>query len=100
MWKSILNGSKAFSLKGRRSSKSRDFAADKKKEGDAWGSLQKKTKKIVTPTIGKKILIFAHHKSVMDSLEDCIRNMSLDLIRIDGDVSVCHRDNLINTFQK
>ena len=100
VWKSILNGSKAFSLKGRRSSKSRDFAADKKKEGDAWGSLQKKTKKIVTPTIGKKILIFAHHKSVMDSLEDCIRNMSLDLIRIDGDVSVCHRDNLINTFQK
>lgn len=86
VWKSILTGKSTVNtgIKSVRGSKS----------------------ETVNPTIapcdtvaGEKVLIFCHHKCVMDAVEDFIRENLIGYIRIDGDVTVSLRDNLIHTFQ-
>ena len=97
VWKAILNPDFA-APKRTVNSKSQTSVTNKGKKGDAYGSLKRKVK-LPNATIGEKILIFGHHKSVMDSLEDCIKDMNLNHIRVDGEVSVANRDSLINQFQ-
>lgn len=50
--------------------------------------------------LSKKILVFAHHKTVLDALEDCIRQMDVGYVRIDGSVATGARNNMIATFQE
>ncbi len=49
--------------------------------------------------LGKKILLFVHHKSVMDALEDSLRERAVQFIRIDGTVTGPARNHLIAKFQ-
>ena len=46
-----------------------------------------------------KIIVFAHHKKVMDALEDCLRDFGVLYIRVDGDATQAKRDALIKQFQ-
>ena len=46
-----------------------------------------------------KIIVFAHHKKVMDALEDCLRDCGVVYIRVDGDATQSKRDTLIRQFQ-
>ena len=49
--------------------------------------------------IGQKILVFAHHAEVMDAIENCLRQLDVGYIRIDGKVTVSSRTALISRFQ-
>lgn len=46
-----------------------------------------------------KILVFGHHKDVMDELEEGIREMDVDYIRIDGQTSLAQRNACVLRFQ-
>ena len=46
-----------------------------------------------------KFLIFAHHIEILDSIEEVIINDKINYIRIDGNVSVEKRQDLVNKFQ-
>jgi len=46
-----------------------------------------------------KVLIFAHHKIMMDALEDGIKEMGIQMIRVDGSVGQKKRHELIKSFQ-
>ena len=47
-----------------------------------------------------KFLIFAHHKIMLDAIENEVKNKKIDYIRIDGNVKVEERSYLVKKFQK
>jgi SNF2 family DNA or RNA helicase len=49
--------------------------------------------------LGQKILIFAHHKDVMDSIDDLLQEEGVQFVRIDGGTSMASRTKLVETFQ-
>ena len=75
-WRRILRGCSSASK-----------AASK---ADAAGAKEKRS---------HKIIVFAHHKKVMDALEDCLRDFGVLYIRVDGDATQTKRDALIKQFQ-
>jgi SWI/SNF-related matrix-associated actin-dependent regulator 1 of chromatin subfamily A len=50
-------------------------------------------------SLGKKILVFVHHKAVMEGVEDFLRMEDVGFIRIDGEVLAKKRQVLIDRFQ-
>ena len=48
---------------------------------------------------GAKFLVFAHHKSVMDGLQDFCKQKKIGHIRIDGKVSTEVRHERVKAFQ-
>jgi len=50
--------------------------------------------------LGRKILVFAHHKVILDAVEGCLREQAVKYVRIDGGVSVPLRAKLIDRFQQ
>jgi SNF2 family DNA or RNA helicase len=91
IWKSILSGTSVKSGKKGKTTKT----------GVRDSTDAKSSTKIAPsgPLVGEKVLIFCHHKCVMDAIEDFMRDLNIMYIRIDGDVSISLRDNLIHTFQ-
>ena len=59
------------------------------------------TLEIVRPTLekGEKIVIFGHHKAVLDKLEEDITKAGYGNVRIDGQVTGKKRQSLIDEFQ-
>lgn len=49
---------------------------------------------------GKKFLVFAHHQSMLDSLQAEVEEMKYDFIRIDGSTASEQRQVLVDKFQK
>ncbi|KAJ1617832.1 P-loop containing nucleoside triphosphate hydrolase protein [Pavlovales sp. CCMP2436] len=48
---------------------------------------------------GEKLLVFAHHKTVLDGLEEALVRAKASMIRIDGSVPPAERTRLVNLFQ-
>lgn len=48
---------------------------------------------------GKKIILFAHHISVMDALEEGLKAKSMTLVRVDGGTSINRRQEAVESFQ-
>jgi len=46
-----------------------------------------------------KILVFAHHKVVMEEIEQFLKKENYQSIRIDGDVSIENRKKKVDDFQ-
>lgn len=46
-----------------------------------------------------KILIFAHHRDVMDELQNHIKTLHIQYIRLDGDSSAETRKKKVDQFQ-
>lgn len=46
-----------------------------------------------------KFIVFAHHKSVMDGLENYVKKTKTGYIRIDGSTNVDLRNNRVHSFQ-
>lgn len=46
-----------------------------------------------------KFLCFAHHKEVMDGLEDAVKKRKIGYIRIDGSVPIAKRYDRVKQFQ-
>ncbi|EFA82162.1 SNF2-related domain-containing protein [Heterostelium album PN500] len=46
-----------------------------------------------------KFLIFAHHKTVMDGIEQLVKKKKVEYIKIDGTTPAHARSNLVNIFQ-
>ena len=46
-----------------------------------------------------KFLVFAHHKIMLDSIEEEVQKLKIDYIRIDGKVKVEKRQEYVNKFQ-
>jgi len=59
------------------------------------------TLEIVRPTLeaGEKIVIFGHHKAVLDKLEEDVTKAGFKNVRIDGQVTGNKRQKLIDEFQ-
>ena len=49
--------------------------------------------------LGKKILVFVHHLAVMNAIENFLREEEVGYIRIDGNVSMKHRAEMVERFQ-
>ena len=87
-WKGILHGkgkpkrgrAKAITTKGER------YSEDTEEEEAA--------------PIGHKVIVFAHHKAVMDALEASFIDLGVCYVRVDGDVSQSKRDVSIRAFQE
>lgn len=47
-----------------------------------------------------KIIVFAHHRKVMDMLDQIIRRKKISLMRIDGETPVSERGRLVTRFQE
>ena len=47
-----------------------------------------------------KFLIFAHHKVMLDAIEEEVKKLKIDYIRIDGKIKVEKRQEFVNKFQK
>jgi SWI/SNF-related matrix-associated actin-dependent regulator 1 of chromatin subfamily A len=46
-----------------------------------------------------KFLLFAHHKEILDKIENFIKNKNIKFIRIDGETNLNLREDLSNTFK-
>lgn len=46
-----------------------------------------------------KLLIFAHHKTILDRIEEALMKKKIKSIRIDGDVMMSDRQNRVDQFQ-
>ena len=46
-----------------------------------------------------KIVVFAHHKRVMDSLEESLRKLKVSYCRVDGETAQSKRTQLLDDFQ-
>lgn len=46
-----------------------------------------------------KLLIFAHHKLVLDRIAEALEHKKIRYIRIDGDVPMSDRQNRVDQFQ-
>lgn len=51
-----------------------------------------------TNTIGMKILVFAHHQSVLDAIEDALKEVDVGYIRVDGKTSSTKKVSSLNSF--
>jgi hypothetical protein len=80
-WKRLLNGSGT-------------------KARGKHGSSGEKTSSSSAKKNTHKIIVFAHHKEVMNALEDCFREFEVSFIRVDGEVTQAKRDALIRQFQE
>jgi SNF2 family DNA or RNA helicase len=49
--------------------------------------------------VGSKILVFAHHQVILDSLEDMLRQKNIKHIRVDGRTTQSRKAVLIDQFQ-
>lgn len=49
--------------------------------------------------LNQKIIIFAHHQGVLDGIEDCLRDMKVSYVRIDGNTTATVRATSIKKFQ-
>ena len=47
-----------------------------------------------------KFIVFAHHKVILDALDDLVFSKNIDYIRIDGSVEPQERKQLVDIFQK
>lgn len=47
----------------------------------------------------EKIIIFAYHREVMDLLEECLRDLEVDYVRLDGASSNSTRNETVTDFQ-
>ena len=87
-WKDILHGkgktkrsrAKTTATKGER------YSEDTEEEAES--------------PIGHKVIVFAHHKAVMDALEASFLDVGVRYVRVDGDVSQSKRDVSIRAFQE
>ena len=68
---------------------------------------KKKVKKCDEPNpeksyrgLGKKIIIFAHHRTVLDSIQDMLNDMSILYVRVDGKDDQKKKKTAIDQFQK
>jgi hypothetical protein len=52
-----------------------------------------------TKVLGKKILVFAHHKAVLSAMEEVLRTSEVQYIRVDGTTSQSKKAKLIAQFQ-
>jgi hypothetical protein len=89
-----------------------EMAAASKAAGSGSATKSKRGKKtaaacpeaITTPSLysglGQKIIVFVHHKDVMDAVEEALRELSVQYVRIDGAVTGPNRNKLISKFQK
>ncbi|KAL0484975.1 hypothetical protein AKO1_003787 [Acrasis kona] len=84
-----------------------DVNFDKNKQ---WMQMYKKTgmaklepiKEYLKETVletKEKFLIFAHHRDVMDGLEECMKKNKVEYIRIDGHTPPKKRDEFVQRFQ-
>lgn len=48
---------------------------------------------------GKKVILFAHHISVMDALEEGLKAKGMTLVRVDGGTSINRRQEAVESFQ-
>ncbi|XP_017043670.1 SWI/SNF-related matrix-associated actin-dependent regulator of chromatin subfamily A-like protein 1 [Drosophila ficusphila] len=48
----------------------------------------------------KKFIIFAHHRVMMDAISDCLSELKVHYIRIDGQTRSDLRSDFVDTFQK
>ena len=89
IWQGILNGnaSNASSMNSKKHKTS--------KKPEVSEATKSKVSKI---SMMKKIILFGHHKNVMDALEDCIIEMGLGYVRINGEVAIPLRDDLVHKF--
>ena len=46
-----------------------------------------------------KFIVFAHHKTVMDRLEDFVQSKKVGFVRIDGSVNIDRRHERVQAFQ-
>ena len=92
IWQGILNGnaSNASNANGKNSKKHKTS-----KKTEVSEPIKSKVSKI---SMMKKIILFGHHKNVMDALEDCIIEMGLGYVRINGEVAIPLRDDLVHKF--
>eukprot|EP01038_Epipyxis_sp_PR26KG_P009322 gene9322-12559_t len=50
--------------------------------------------------LGKKLIVFVHHHEVLDAIEDCLKELQVDYVRIDGKTTSNQKINLIQKFQE
>lgn len=48
---------------------------------------------------GKKVILFAHHLSVLDALEEGLKANKVSLVRVDGGTSINRRQEAVEAFQ-
>jgi hypothetical protein len=108
LWKDILDGkgrdtSTTSRRRGRKSptegvhvlpGASGSIALNADKAGVTASLFKRKSK------LHQKILIFAHHREVMNRLEDCLREEQVDYIRLDGSVATASRNTFVLDFQQ
>ncbi len=109
--KKSVNRSKAATAKAPLKSAFAEMTAASKVVGSGSAIKPKRGKKIaaspvgaVAPSIysglGQKIIVFVHHKDVMDAVEEALRELNVQYVRIDGAVTGPNRNKLISKFQK
>jgi SNF2 family DNA or RNA helicase len=90
-WKKILGGDG----KGKK-----DLAQGKKKiKKDTTGIGMDSPKLVRKNRLPEKIIIFAYHREVMDMIEDTLRDIDVDYIRLDGSSTTSSRNISITDFQ-
>ena len=107
-WNSLLGENALMSEKNTGKKKLKKTKISEK-NNDTTSSTSSKKKKTIPDKLeankkhrllGEKIIVFAYHRDVMDSIETWLRDEEIRYIRIDGDVSKSARANAINTFQE
>lgn len=58
----------------------------------------KSTTSTASTNLSQKIIVFAHHKQVLDGIEECLREMRVGYVRIDGSTTT-NRAAFISKFQ-
>lgn len=48
---------------------------------------------------GGQLIVFAHHKDILDELETALRDNTVACVRVDGDVAVAKRQAAVDAFQ-
>jgi hypothetical protein len=111
LWRDILDGKgRGASESSRRRGKKSPEAAQTSSIGASGGNgkaLKATEKAGATASLFKrksklhqKILIFAHHREVMNRLEDCLREEQVDYFRLDGSVGTASRNTYVLDFQQ
>jgi SNF2 family DNA or RNA helicase len=110
LWRDILDGKGrgASESSRRRGKKSPEAAQASVATSSGNGKALKATEKAGATAflfkrkskLHQKILIFAHHREVMNRLEDCLREEQVDYIRLDGSVGTASRNTSVLDFQQ
>jgi SNF2 family DNA or RNA helicase len=77
-----------------------DFSQTKVKKSKKKKEVQEFESSRPLKSLGKKILVFAHHHDVLDAIEGCVRRKGVGYVRVDGTVTGAARATLISRFQK